>query len=212
MPLTPADIHNMAFKKPALGSTGYGEEDVDAFLDEVERELARLLEENGALKERVQRGGTAERDELVDQLQRLEAARDRAAQQARDLQAELERARRPEPAAPTGDDRELKVLMMAQRTADEYVRDAQREAELVIGEARERAGQVVGDARAKAAGIENEARRNHTEAMEGLAGQRAALLEEIEQLGRLAATYRDALGRHVRQQLQDVESTPEVGQ
>src|SRR5881409_1690903 len=42
MPLTPADVHNVAFKKPPIGKRGYDEEEVDAFLDEVERELARL--------------------------------------------------------------------------------------------------------------------------------------------------------------------------
>ena len=33
MPLTPADIHNVAFKKPPIGKRGYDEEEVDAFLD-----------------------------------------------------------------------------------------------------------------------------------------------------------------------------------
>ena len=48
MPLTPADIHNTAFKKPPIGKRGYDEEEVDAFLDEVEQEPIRLLEENAA--------------------------------------------------------------------------------------------------------------------------------------------------------------------
>ena len=43
MPLTPADVHNVAFKKPPIGKRGYDEEEVDAFLDEVERELARAV-------------------------------------------------------------------------------------------------------------------------------------------------------------------------
>ena len=50
MPLTPADVHNVAFKKPPIGKRGYDEEEVDAFLDEVERELARLIEENQDLR------------------------------------------------------------------------------------------------------------------------------------------------------------------
>ena len=50
MPLTPADVHNVAFKKPPIGKRGYDEEEVDAFLDEVERELARLIEENNELR------------------------------------------------------------------------------------------------------------------------------------------------------------------
>src|SRR6266487_3918658 len=57
MPLTPADVHNVAFKKPPIGKRGYDEEEVDAFLDEVERELARLIEENNELRASVERGG-----------------------------------------------------------------------------------------------------------------------------------------------------------
>src|SRR5213596_66369 len=57
MPLTPADVHNVAFKKPPIGKRGYDEEEVDAFLDEVERELARLIEENNELRANVERGG-----------------------------------------------------------------------------------------------------------------------------------------------------------
>lgn len=55
MPLTPADVHNVAFKKPPIGKRGYDEDEVDAFLDEVERELARLIEDNNEL--RAQAGG-----------------------------------------------------------------------------------------------------------------------------------------------------------
>jgi len=53
MPLTPADVHNVAFSKPPIGKRGYNEDEVDAFLDMVEHELARLLEENGDLKKRL---------------------------------------------------------------------------------------------------------------------------------------------------------------
>jgi len=45
MPLTPADVHNVAFSKPPIGKRGYNEDEVDAFLDLVEAELARLIEE-----------------------------------------------------------------------------------------------------------------------------------------------------------------------
>ncbi|MCL2781290.1 MAG: DivIVA domain-containing protein [Actinomycetia bacterium] len=52
MPLTPAEVHNVAFKKPPIGKRGYDEEEVDAFLDIVEVELARLIEENNDLRNR----------------------------------------------------------------------------------------------------------------------------------------------------------------
>ncbi|HEY3736514.1 MAG TPA: DivIVA domain-containing protein [Jatrophihabitans sp.] len=50
MPLTPAEVHNVAFKKPPIGKRGYDEEEVDAFLDIVEVELSRLIEENNELR------------------------------------------------------------------------------------------------------------------------------------------------------------------
>src|SRR2546430_15429202 len=57
MPLTPADVHNVAFKKPPIGKRGYDEGEGDAFLDEVERGLARLIEENNELRAAAERGG-----------------------------------------------------------------------------------------------------------------------------------------------------------
>ena len=57
MPLTPADVHNVVFKKPPIGKRGYDEDEVDAFLDVVEAELARLIEENNELRAGVGRSG-----------------------------------------------------------------------------------------------------------------------------------------------------------
>ncbi|MGH8962926.1 MAG: DivIVA domain-containing protein [Jatrophihabitantaceae bacterium] len=59
MPLTPAEVHNVAFKKPPIGKRGYDEEEVDAFLDIVEVELSRLIEENNDLRARLGSGAPA---------------------------------------------------------------------------------------------------------------------------------------------------------
>src|SRR5580765_3765015 len=59
MPLTPAEVHNVAFKKPPIGKRGYDEEEVDAFLDIVEVELSRLIEENNDLRSRIGSGQAA---------------------------------------------------------------------------------------------------------------------------------------------------------
>jgi DivIVA domain-containing protein len=59
MPLTPAEVHNVAFKKPPIGKRGYDEEEVDAFLDIVEVELSRLIEENNDLRSRMASGQPA---------------------------------------------------------------------------------------------------------------------------------------------------------
>ena len=107
MPLTPADVHNVAFKKPPIGKRGYDEDEVDAFLDEVERELARLIEDNNEL--RAAGGGALvrprrpapgarpapaqENDDLKGQLDRIQRDKAAAEQAARAMQAELEQIR-----------------------------------------------------------------------------------------------------------------------
>ena len=51
MPLTPADVHNVAFSKPPIGKRGYNEDEVDQFLDLVEDTLAEIQEENDDLRQ-----------------------------------------------------------------------------------------------------------------------------------------------------------------
>ncbi|WOC11943.1 hypothetical protein MP11Mi_10230 [Gordonia sp. MP11Mi] len=40
--VSPEEVHNIAFSKPPLGKRGYNEDEVDAFLDEVEATLTEL--------------------------------------------------------------------------------------------------------------------------------------------------------------------------
>jgi DivIVA domain-containing protein len=224
MPLTPADIHNMAFKKPPMGKRGYDEEEVDGFLDEVEQQLIRLLEENEALRGQMQRPGgpgpagpsasiNAEFSAVGAQLARVQQERARAEQEARELQAQLEQARGAAVASPArsagGDDRSSAVLMMAQRTADDHLMDARRESESLLANAREESELIAREAQLKASTTEGDARRNHTESMTSLQDKRAALLTEIEKLTQLAQSYQAALNEHMRQQLQDMDGVPE---
>src|SRR5437763_15215480 len=66
MPLTPADVHNVAFSKPPIGKRGYHENEVDAFLDLLEAELARLIEENNDLRNQVEQLDQQQRAAPVD--------------------------------------------------------------------------------------------------------------------------------------------------
>jgi len=224
MPLTPADVHNVAFKKPPIGKRGYDEEEVDAFLDEVERELARLIEENNELRAQVERGGgrppagpgadprlAAEINELKMQLDRTQRDKQEAERAARSMQAEIEAMRTGgpvPPGAPVGPDGEqqaLRVLMMAQRTADDHVSDARREADKVLSEARAKAEEVTRDARAKADALERDARQRHQEAMGGLDAKRTALSKHIEELKQFEREYRTRLKAYLESQLRDLE-------
>jgi DivIVA domain-containing protein len=244
MPLTPADVHNVAFKKPPIGKRGYDEEEVDAFLDEVERELARLIEENNDLRaqaERARSGGapaaaavptsvndgearrlTAENGELKGQIERLrqeKQAAQQAAQQAQQQAAQAAQAAQqsraaapapaaaPVPAPSVGDGQQaIRVLEMAQRTAEDTVTEARREAEKVLAEARAKADELTRDARAKAEALEREARDRHQEAMGGLDAKRAALQDHIEKLKGFEREYRTRLKAYLESQLRDLDT------
>ncbi len=221
MPLTPADVHNVAFKKPPIGKRGYDEEEVDAFLDEVERELARLIEENNELRAQVERGGrggapagpggdarlAAELNEVKAQLDRVQRDKAAAEQAARAMQAELEQVRATggAPVGADGEQQALRVLMMAQRTADDHVSDARREADQLLSEARSKAEEVTREARAKADALERDARQRHQEAMGGLDAKRTALQKHIEELKQFEREYRTRLKAYLESQLRDLD-------
>ena len=221
MPLTPADVHNVAFKKPPIGKRGYDEEEVDAFLDEVERELARLIEENNELRAQVERGGrgpapagpggdprlAAELNDVKAQLDRVQRDKAAAEQAARAMQAELEqvRAQGGPTAGADGEQQALRVLMMAQRTADDHVSDARREADTLLSEARTKAEEVTREARAKADALERDARQRHQEAMGGLDAKRTALQKHIEELKQFEREYRTRLKAYLESQLRDLD-------
>jgi DivIVA domain-containing protein len=221
MPLTPADVHNVAFKKPPIGKRGYDEEEVDAFLDEVERELARLIEENNELRAQAERGGgrpsapagpggdprlAQENAELKAQLDRVNRDKAAAEQAARSMQSELEQVRAQGAPVVSGDGEQqaLRVLMMAQRTADDHVADARREADKVLSDARSKAEEVTREARAKADALERDARQRHQEAMGGLDAKRSALQKHIEELKQFEREYRTRLRAYLESQLRDL--------
>ena len=214
MPLTPADVHNVAFKKPPIGKRGYDEEEVDAFLDEVERELARLIEENNELRAQLERRGgplpagghTGELADLKTQFERLQREKAAAEQHIRQLQAELEQLRAQGPMSPgDGEQQALRVLMMAQRTADEHVADARREADKLLTEARTKAEEMTREARAKAEALERDARQRHQEVMGSLDTKRTALQKHIEELKQFEREYRTRLKAYLESQLRDLD-------
>lgn len=101
MPLTPAEVHNVVFKKPPIGKRGYDEEEVDAFLDIIEVELARLVEENADLKSRPASGGTPSNTGAADAAA-LASAREenkKLAARVSELEAQVAQGRQAAPQA-----------------------------------------------------------------------------------------------------------------
>jgi DivIVA domain-containing protein len=195
MPLTPADVHNVAFSKPPIGKRGYNEDEVDAFLDLVEAELARLIEENEDLREQVsqldQRLGNAQAD--------LEDARSRPPAMGAPPTQQIQRAVEPPPmramepppramSAPppamvdpgdAGVDQHVqvaKVLSMAQEMAERLTSEAKSEADTMLSDARNKSEQLLSEARTKSDGLVNDARAR-AETMLNDARTRAETLE-----------------------------------
>lgn len=199
MPLTPADVHNVAFSKPPIGKRGYNEDEVDAFLDLVETELAKLIEENTELRDQVnaleQQLGNAQGD-LADA--RAAANRSPAQRQRPIEEPRQTMAMAPPPPPPPqqmmdagamGGDHHVqaaKVLGLAQEMADRLTAEAKTEADGMLGDARAKAEQLLSEARTKADGLVNEARvraetmlndaRTRAETMERQSREKAATL------------------------------------
>jgi DivIVA domain-containing protein len=218
MPLTPADVHNVAFKKPPIGKRGYDEDEVDAFLDLIEAELARLIEENNDLKAQ------------VDDLARSGGPGPQQLRQPPPGPEPMPMAPPPPPqvaARIEENSQVVKVLAMAQETAEKYVSDAKTEADRMIGdarstadrmigEARSKADAMVGDARTQAAQVEREARgkatslvqdaeRKHNEIIGGLEQRKATLDKRIEELRTFEREYRTRLKSYLESQLRDLD-------
>lgn len=206
----------MVFGKSPLGKRGYDEEEVDALLDEVTQEMIRLLEENERLRQQSDREpapqpGPDLREELNavgERLNRARRAYDGAERRARETQQQLAAARRAvaeAPAEPTGPDVQ-RVLAMAQRTADDHLRDAQRESASLLAETRERSDQVIRESIAKAEALESDARREYDRSVAGAEADRRRALQDIEGLTTLAGQYRAGLIEHIARQRAFIDS------
>jgi len=218
MPLTPADVRNKQFSTTRL-RPGYDEEEVDAFLDEVEAELDRLIQENEELRAKlaeVLRGGgkpamSALSSPLSDQKPDMMAP-----------EPPME-YRRPEPmqnsiySSEDNMDTAARVLSLAQQTADQAIADARREADETLGrarreadevltKARRQAEQITGDARARAESLERDAQERHRQAMGSLVQSREELERRVDDLRAFEREYRSRLKAYLEGQLRDLEA------
>jgi DivIVA domain-containing protein len=216
MPLTPADVRNKQFSTTRL-RPGYDEEEVDAFLDEVEVELDRLIQENEELRSKLAeclRGGKA-----VSALSSPLAEPEPEMLAPEPIMPEPER--RPEPVMrmPVEDnmDTAARVLALAQQTADQAIADARREADEtlgrarreadeILGKARRQAEQVTADARARAESLERDAQERHRQAMGSLVQQREELERRVDDLRAFEREYRSRLKAYLEGQLRDLEA------
>lgn len=182
MPLTPSDVANKLFGKEFRG---YAMDAVDAFLDEVEGELTRLLTENSLLA----RGVAAAPVPAAPQLPVAQPLP--PAQPVPFVQPTLAAAIAP------GETQEaaLRTLLMAQRTADQAIAEARAEADVMVGQARTRAQQINLEVDARSAAVLDE-----------LQGRRRELESRIEDLRAFEREYRLRLKAYLESQLNELDS------
>lgn len=185
MPLTPTDVANKQFN---IKMRGYALDEVDAFLDEVEGELARLLRENNDL--RISRPAPAPAA--------LPAAAPVPAAAPEPVTPPAPVPTAPPMGSSEGQEAALRTLLLAQRTADEAVAEARAEAVQIVEAAQAEADQTLSAARAEAEQLRTSARqeadstlsaaRSEAERTVTDARQQAAAVEQQAQARVQAAT------------------------
>lgn len=230
MPLTPADVHNVAFSKPPIGKRGYNEDEVDAFLDLVENELTRLIEENSDLRQRIAEldqevaGGTggvvpAQTTQAMPVYEpepakpvAAGANEEHAMKAARVLSLAQDTADRLTGTAKTESE---KMLADARANAEQIVSEARQTAETTVAEARQRADTMLADAQnrsesqlrqaqEKADALQADAERKHSEIMGTINQQRTVLEGRLEQLRTFEREYRTRLKTYLESQLEEL--------
>lgn len=217
MPLTPNDVHNVAFKKPSLGKRGYDEDEVDVFLDLVEQELARLIDENRDLRQRVADledegapgGRVADEQPSAQATKILGMAQEMADRLTADARAESEatltsaRASADEMVSGARE-KSQSMLGQARDRAEAMVVDARSKAEKLLTDAKDRAQSTVAAAQDKANRLAADAEKQHTEILGAINAQRGLIEGRIEQLRTFEREYRSRLKAYFEAQLEDL--------
>jgi DivIVA domain-containing protein len=215
MPLTPADVHNVFFKKPPMGKRGYDEDEVDAFLDVVEAELVRLVEENAELV-------ASRADAVADERPGAPATAGPALAQ-RPADDSVRASRMLALATETADrfvseaeQQAEQMVASAKSTSQQMVSEAGARSEQMVGEAEMRAHSMISDAstraatmereaRAKAAALDQDAERRHREVMGPLKEERSSLELKIQELRTSEREYRTRLRSYLESLLRDLD-------
>ena len=182
MALTPEDVQSKRFTVTRF-RPGYDEEEVDAFLDEVEAELRRLLADNAAAVRSPAREAGAPSPSLQQAAPPEQAAPPAAPREE------------PAPRAEEGQEAALRTLLLAQKTADEAVAQARAEAEQIVSEARQRA-----------ADLERQAHEQHAARLSSLSSEREQLEAQVESLRTFEREHRERLRSYLEGQLREVST------
>jgi len=227
-------VRNKQFSTTRL-RPGYDEEEVDAFLDEVEAELDRLIQENEELRAKLAEclrgkvpGGVNVPGQQMQQMAAAPVAEPKPEMMPPQAEPRAPEPARPEPAPagvgmPPGEDNmdtAARVLALAQQTADQAIADARREADEtvtrarreaddILSKARRQAEQIISDARARAETLERDAQERHRQAMGSLVQARDELERKVEKLRSFEREYRSRLKLYLENQLAELNVASE---
>jgi DivIVA domain-containing protein len=215
MPLTPADVRNKQFSTTRL-RPGYDEEEVDAFLDEVEAALDELIQENEELRAKLAEAMRGRPPVSLTPQPEVPEIMPEPIRHEPERQPEPVMISRPRPVEDNMDTA-ARVLALAQQTADQAIADARREADETLGrarreaddiltKARRQAEQVTSDARARAESLERDAQERHRQAMGSLVQSREELERRVDDLRAFEREYRSRLKAYLEGQLRDLEA------
>ena len=222
MPLTPEDVSNKRFT-PVRLVEGYKMAEVDAFLDEVESEIARLNQENSELRSKL--GG--ERSASTEQP--VEPARaERPQQPAPDQSGAVSGSAAASSEAITvttaaeASTAAARLLEIATRNADELVGEARAEAEKIRTDARsesdrlssdtrERLDRMEADARTRSEMLDSETEERRQRLFGDLDVEKEKLNGEIDNLRSFEREYRARLKSYFEQQLSALDGSGEGG-
>ncbi len=193
MPLTPEDVANKQFTPTRLGR-GYGEEDVDNFLDEVEATLVELYRQ---LDDQRYRLDTLQRE--LDQARSQGTGPVPVVQRMPDpvhMTAPQPQMRPAQPQSEDPGERATGILAMAQRTADQFVTEARAESDRLLAQARSRAAEIARDAEEK-----------RRQLVGSLDTERSDLQRRIEELRVFEREYRSRLRAYLENQLRELSNS-----
>jgi DivIVA domain-containing protein len=200
MAMTPADVHAQQFTTVRM-RTGYDMDEVDAFLDAVEAEITRLLAENDDLRAQLTQ---AQSRVLAAEQKAAKAPAPPAPAPAPRQGSNVVEVKTPPPApvatpaavpaappveATPASEQALRMLELAQRTADETVSSARTEAYSIVSKAKEEARLVTAD----------------------LDSQRIALEKQVGELRTFERNYRVKLRDHIAGQLAEFDAAVREG-
>ncbi len=234
MPLTPTDVANKQFR---IAFRGYSLDEVDAFLDEVETELTRLLRDNAGVGDRpaaaplaaaastpapvpaaahaAPLGGMEGQEAALRTLLLAQRTADEAIAEARAEAAQIVTAAREEAETTLTSAREEAetTLTSARSEAETTLSSARSEADTTLTSARSTAESTLAASQAKAASIDQDVATRIQAATGDLDNRRRELEQRIEELRAFEREYRTRLKAYLESQLRDLDTgaTPDDG-